>query len=769
MIQNQNKHRSIKNWSKYFDYDLNQQPINLLEIGVNTESIEHYGSHPESKFYYVTDNEPTITHPKITFYGYSQFTELRGIGFDIIHIGQSKTKSILDDALLAFKMIKPTGIIILDDYDHNGPSILQPGIIDFVNTYSTEVKIIGKTGSQVFVRKCQQPKLIILIISHPFDYQAEMEHLWLQYMCKHPNIKSYFIKCKEDIDDEILVDNHTIYVGGSESVIPGILDKTIKTIEFLLANDNFDYMFRTNLSTVVDLDILYSTLKQELHYAGFVGVTSYTSLRPELKEDPNIIGTVIDTIAYVSGSGIIFNRQVCEKLVESKSKLDYKLVDDVAIGKILHDEKIAYPILQPRCDPYYLQNCIELLTKSMTKGYFNFRCKSDVSHSKTIEIMKKVISLIYDKNDLSYSFEPFSINKNILSNKQLKLFNLDLHISVIADVKARIAEIDPMIEIVNWSISDHTWVFGKRPDRVEHVNQYTWKGITEEMIANFVTTYDEFLRVFDGFIVTHTSIFCLLYEKFQKPIILVNSCRYEQPFCWVNKDKFSWINERLSKLQNLLVPISNNKADQAYLQIGTSINSSWIPSICDYTKSSYIGDIPEFIYHGSDNILISHPMIKHKNSLPWNYKWQQMYNYSGIIHMPYEISTMSIFEQYTANVPLFFPSMSFLKTLLKEDKIVFQGPYSESGPTAELNAVLKKDHTWIDFWIDKADYYDESNIKYITYYDSFENLYEIIDSITKEQLQEISNKMKEWNVVRHQLVRSQWKSLIEQKFRNVSI
>ncbi|MCJ7767674.1 hypothetical protein MUP79_04735, partial [Candidatus Bathyarchaeota archaeon] len=36
----------------------------------------------------------------------------------------------------------------------------------------------------------------------------------------------------------------------------------------------------------------------------------------------------------------------------------------------------------------------------------------------------------------------------------------------------------------------------------------------------------------------------------------------------------------------------------------------------------------------------------------------------GIIHMPYECSTMSIFEQYSANVPLFFPSKSFLKELV---------------------------------------------------------------------------------------------------------
>jgi len=34
-----------------------------------------------------------------------------------------------------------------------------------------------------------------------------------------------------------------------------------------------------------------------------------------------------------------------------------------------------------------------------------------------------------------------------------RFFNMDLHISVIADVKSQLLAIDPTIEIVDWSIS----------------------------------------------------------------------------------------------------------------------------------------------------------------------------------------------------------------------------------------------------------------------------------------------------------------------------
>ena len=36
---------------------------------------------------------------------------------------------------------------------------------------------------------------------------------------------------------------------------------------------------------------------------------------------------------------------------------------------------------------------------------------------------------------------------------------------------------------------------------------------------------------YDGFVVTHSPVLCRLFERFNKPIILVNSCRYDQPYC----------------------------------------------------------------------------------------------------------------------------------------------------------------------------------------------------------------------------------------------
>ena len=110
----------------------------------------------------------------------------------------------------------------------------------------------------------------------------------------------------------------------------------------------------------------------------------------------------------------------------------------------------------------------------------------------------------------------------------MKFFNLDLHISVIADIKNIFLDLGH--EVDNWTLSGHSWVFGKERDTVEHVNEKTWRNITPDMCDKFYNTYKHQLDQYDGFIVTHTPCFSMLYEKFDKPIITVASTRYEDPF-----------------------------------------------------------------------------------------------------------------------------------------------------------------------------------------------------------------------------------------------
>jgi hypothetical protein len=320
----------------------------------------------------------------------------------------------------------------------------------------------------------------------------------------------------------------------------------------------------------------------------------------------------------------------------------------------------------------------------------------------------------------------------------IRLLNIDLHISVISDVMHILKDIyGDKVEITNHSISGHNWVFDRPTARPEIVNQFTWKRINEDMINRFAEHYESYCNQFDGFIVTHTPIFALLYEKFNKPVIVVNSCRYEQPYSWSDDmENWEWLNNKLANMKNLHI-ISNNKADQEYLKLGTGLDSIHVPSLCLYTNEKYTGTKDEVIKHGS---------------LKSPYKWSDLYSHKGIYHFPYEISTMSIFEQYSANIPLFFPS----KKYLKENG----GLRSIYGKRVHPKLEICMNNEW---WIERADYYDVENMKHIVYFDNLEDL-EHKKSTT--DFKKVSELMAEHNKVRKKKVYTQWKTLFDSTFES---
>jgi hypothetical protein len=177
----------------------------------------------------------------------------------------------------------------------------------------------------------------------------------------------------------------------------------------------------------------------------------------------------------------------------------------------------------------------------------------------------------------------------IIYNKSKKptLFNIDLHISVIEDFMNINTDI---VQVDDHSISGHTWVLNKKKADNYHIKDNNWRKIinNENEIEKFTRIHYDELSNYDGFIVTHTPSFLLLYESFNKPIIIINSCRYENPFI-NNIPKWIMLNKTIKRLwdNKLLYVVSNNKADQNYINIGCGIQSLYIPSLCLYTNEKY--------------------------------------------------------------------------------------------------------------------------------------------------------------------------------------
>jgi hypothetical protein len=337
-------------------------------------------------------------------------------------------------------------------------------------------------------------------------------------------------------------------------------------------------------------------------------------------------------------------------------------------------------------------------------------------------------------------------NKEFFNNK-IKLFNIDLHISVIEDFKNVISNFNN-VEVIDNSISSHAHIMNKKMCRKYYINSDNWKDClnNEDKLNLFYKKHKNELEKYQGFVVTHTPSFILLYEKLNKPIIVINSCRYENPFINDIK-KWKKLNVKLKNLEKkkLLYVVSNNKADRDYLQMGTNIKSEYIPSLCLYINDKYLGIKNKFIISDRFNIIPENDLlIKKDRALGRNYKNKNLMEYKGIIYIPYEISTMSIFEQYSCNIPLFFPSKKFLYQLINSNKIKLQSKYSRIYPD-ELEKALNKNKKNFNFWVERADFYDSENMKYITYFDSIEHLNNLIRTVN---CKDISFKMSKHNEIR---------------------
>lgn len=297
----------------------------------------------------------------------------------------------------------------------------------------------------------------------------------------------------------------------------------------------------------------------------------------------------------------------------------------------------------------------------------------------------------------------------------MKAFCMDVHISIIEDFKQNC----PDIHVTDWCLSGHAWVLKRPQDCPAHINASTWRNLSPQMIQAFRTKYDAFLRTFDFFIVGYASCFAMIYESYGKPILMMNAVRYDVPFCWTNDtallDTYHACLRRLFAAKRLHI-VSNNKADQVYLQLGCGLPSKFIPSLCSYTGIRYAPTRDTFlVYTGT---VPPHPLITQKPREP--FAWKDLGTFRGIIHIPYEISTMSMFEHFSAGLPLFVPSKAFW---LSNPHIQSMSAYW--GDRAPERFLPLRD---MSAWIERSDIYETFVSPNTHLFDSFDHLFHLLET-----------------------------------------
>ena len=295
--------------------------------------------------------------------------------------------------------------------------------------------------------------------------------------------------------------------------------------------------------------------------------------------------------------------------------------------------------------------------------------------------------------------------------------------------------------------------------------------INGRKFEEFYNEYKDDLEKYDGFICCYPPIFSMLYKYSKKPIIIQIPIRYEcgadnNPELWEDFNNF--LREGVDSGRIILC--ANNRYDQKYASgfIGRSVR--YIPSLCEYTGMSYNPTYGQFLYFSSFDVHDpSGRMIKKYSALKAGHAWQTIGDYRGCFHYPYNISTMSTFEQYMAGIPLFFPTKRYLLEMFLQDvPVLHQISWQQSVKNGKPQSIVPhpfnfdpnnyRDYNCVRDWLNLADYYGD-DMRCIRHFDSLEERDELL-SLSVGDLTDISMEMLSHNEDRIENVYTKWEEVL---------
>ena len=200
---------------------------------------------------------------------------------------------------------------------------------------------------------------MLVISSDTYPVYTHHRDVWRSYMKSHPDIDCVFIESHPILFLPTLTSD-TLTLRGVERY-GTIYGKTIEALEFMLARRPYDYVVRTNLSSVWDFRVLRTYLETAPRtrlYAGQTGVNPETG------------------IAFASGAGILMSTDVARTLLaNARSGYSIQAFDDVAIAKVLLQSGLR-PSPLARVDFISLTHYEEHHAK-IPEGSFHYRVKHE--------------------------------------------------------------------------------------------------------------------------------------------------------------------------------------------------------------------------------------------------------------------------------------------------------------------------------------------------------------------------------------------------------
>jgi len=239
-------------------------------------------------------------------------------------------------------------------------------------------------------------KILNLVLYSDKEYYNNMYNVLNNYYKKFDNIKTYFYKYDNTIENDIELDGDIYKIKGIETYIPGVLNKTLIFFKYLEKEaDDYDYIIRTNISTIIDFKLI--SIELEKNPIPFYGSTFILCLQ-WLDINAGIIDNKHFNTYFASGTNIILSKNGYKLLLDNVHLIDLSIIDDVSIGVLFKTLNINYTNIAPnKYISIPIINNINEFNSLIEKNYIVYRNRNDVDRNIDVKQMKIITDLLSQK------------------------------------------------------------------------------------------------------------------------------------------------------------------------------------------------------------------------------------------------------------------------------------------------------------------------------------------------------------------------------------
>ena len=338
----------------------------------------------------------------------------------------------------------------------------------------------------------------------------------------------------------------------------------------------------------------------------------------------------------------------------------------------------------------------------------------------------------------------------------LKLFGMDHHHAVLWDARKVLRPLGIHL--------DFYWLSDGRPPVNEAIPvtlpsfESSLDIYRREPMKPLSKEFLDFLKKqsYQGILTSHSIVTSFRLRESALPMYHINSTRFGND--WIQQpSKHQILVESIKNLLqiNRLTVIHNNLGDKHYFhQYFPEVapqQEILIPSLCEQGMRlrSKTPQTPKLLLWDTRQVLLQEgksPFMKQlyaKCKKAWGDAFESqavlmaqtgsylpegyLDEFSAVIHIPYNVSTMSMFEQARANIPIWVPSQRLLKQLWVDAQEPNELSWTVFAPGTEANASTMdavRNPEVVERWVNIADFYNPEILPSALTFDSIEELVE---------------------------------------------